>query len=331
MQIDAPASRHPLDFGADSRPGAVDPITSQAREVLLQQARSIAQLSLRLDASFAAAIRLLLGVEGHVIITGLGKSGHVGRKIAATLASTGTPSFFVHSGEALHGDLGMVTERDVVVLISFSGETREVIELMPHLAERGVPTIALVGKMTSALARAADVALDVAVEREVCPNNLAPTSSTLVTAALGDTLAVTLMKLRDFQEDDFARNHPGGSVGRRATRVSQCAVTEDVRVLKPNTKMSDALIDLAGSPHAMILVCEGSTLHGVLTADDVQGTDAEDLTRPVRELMNVRPPVIDGSTFVEAADAMLCRESLRALVVVGDSGEVLGLYPRGRG
>lgn len=344
MQMDAPApGRKAASYGSaeatsqeprsgdqvlDALSHALDPVTAQAREVLLQQARSIAQLSVRLDKSFSTAIRILLQVEGHIVISGLGKSGHVGRKIAATLASTGAPSFFIHSGEALHGDLGMVTERDAVVLISYSGETREVIEMLPHLKARGIPTIALVGKMTSTLARQVDVALDVAVDREVCPNNLAPTSSTLVTLALGDALAVSLMSLRGFRKDDFARLHPGGSVGRRSTRVRQCSVTEGVSVLKPNTRLQDALIDLAANRHAMVLVCEGSSLLGVLTADDVRKTKPEDLGRPVRELMNENPPVVDGSTFVAAAEARLDAEDLRALVVVGDSGEVLGLYPR---
>lgn len=319
------------DLVLDALAKVLDPVTAQARDVLLQQARAIAQLSMRLDKSFSAAIRLLFGVEGHVVITGLGKSGHVGRKMAATLASTGTPSFFVHSGEALHGDLGMVTDRDAVILISYSGETREVVELLPHLQARGVPTIALVGRMTSTLGRQADVTLDVSVEREVCPNNLAPTSSTLATLAMGDALAVSLMKLRGFRQDDFARLHPGGSVGRRATRVRQRAVTEGVSVLKPNTPMRDALVDLASSAYAMTLVCEGSSLLGVLTADDVRGIDPEALDQPVRDFMNERPPVIEAASFVDVADRRIDQDGLRALVVVGAGGEVLGLYPRAKG
>lgn len=328
MQMDASAPRQDSDVVLDALANVLDPLTAQAREVLLQQARSIAQLSMRLDESFSSAIRLLFGVEGHVVISGLGKSGHVGRKIAATLASTGTPSFFVHSGEALHGDLGMVTERDAVILISYSGETREVIEMLPHLQSRGIPTIALVGKMASTLARKVDVALDVSVDREVCPNNLAPTSSTLAALAMGDALAVSLMKLRGFRQDDFARFHPGGSVGRKATRVSHCAVTEGVSVLKPNAPLRDALIDLASSRYPMTLVCEGNSLLGVLTPDDVRGSDPDDLMKPVREFMNERPPVVSARTAVETADRKVEQENVRALVVVADSGEVLGLYPR---
>ncbi|MGE0791125.1 MAG: SIS domain-containing protein [Sandaracinaceae bacterium] len=312
----------------DALTDVLNPLTVQAREVLLEQARSIAQLSMRLDASFTSAIRLLFGIEGHVVIAGLGKSGHVGKKIAATLASTGTPSFFLHATEALHGDLGMVTERDAVVLISYSGETREVVELVPHLKARGVPTLALVGKMTSTLAREVDIALDVSVDREVCPNNLAPTSSTLVTLAMGDVLAVSLMKLRGFQQDDFARLHPGGSVGKRSTRVSSLAVTEGVSVLKPNAPLRDALIDLASSRYPMTLICEGDSLLGVLTADDVRGTNPDDLMRPVRDVMNTEPPVIASRAFVEAADRRLEQDGGPALVVVADNGEVLGLYPR---
>lgn len=333
MRLDASA-RCQTDsnvFVLDTLGQVLDPVTTQAQECLQQQARAIAELGARLDGSFAEAIRLLVSVEGHVVVTGLGKSGLVGRKVASTLASTGTPSFFVHSGEAAHGDLGMITDKDAVVLISYSGETTEVVGLLPHLRARGIPTLALVGKLDSTLASEVDVALDVSVDREVCPNNLAPTSSTLATLAMGDTLAVSLMKLRGFHEDDFARLHPGGSMGRRLARVGQAAVREGVPVLRPDATLRDALLELAASDLPMALVCEGRTLLGVLTPEDVRGTSPESFEGPVGAVMSRTPPVIQPQALIVEADRKLEAEGLLALVVVDTSGEVHGVYPRRRG
>ena len=178
--MDAAAPQGSNVYVLDPLARVLDPLVSQAREALQQQARAISQVGTRLDERFTRAVRMLHGLEGHVVVTGLGKSGHIGRKIAATLASTGTPSFFVHSAEALHGDLGMVTERDVVILISYSGETREVVQLLPFLQERGIRTIALAGALDSTLGRSVDVALDVSVEREICPNDLCRSPRTAV-------------------------------------------------------------------------------------------------------------------------------------------------------
>lgn len=314
-------------FVLDTLPNAIDPVTSQARECLRQQAASIAKLSARLDETFARSVRLLLGIDGHVVITGLGKSGLVGRKIAATLASTGTPSFFVHSGEAFHGDLGMITDDDAVILISYSGETSEVTALLPHLRARGIPTIALVGKLDSTLARGVDVALDVSVDREVCPNNLAPTSSTLATLALGDTLAVALMKLRGFHAGDFAKLHPGGSVGLLLKRVGDCVVREGISILTPESLVRDGLLALASSQYSIALVCDGSTLLGVLTPDDIREGGATALDRPVMDVMS-RPPVIEPSVFLTEAGRRMDRDGVQALVVVDANGEVRGVLPR---
>jgi len=331
MRMDATARRTDSNvFVLDTLANVLDPLTSQARECLRQQAAAIANLSVRLDESFAQAVRLLFSVRGHVVITGLGKSGLVGRKIAATLASTGTPSFFVHSGEALHGDLGMITEDDAVVLISYSGETREVTAMVPHLRRRGVPMVAMVGDTGSTLGAGVDVCLDVSVDREVCPNNLAPTSSTLATLAMGDTLAVALMRLRGFHEEDFAQLHPGGSVGRKLARVGDAVVREGVTVLCPDTPIRESLLTLASSELPLALVCDGATLLGVLTSDDVRAADSECLEEPVGEVMNPTPPVIEPGVLIAEAERRMDREGLDALVVVDGTGEVCGVYARRR-
>jgi len=328
MRIDAAArKRHDSNiYVLDPLANVLDSVTVQAREGLQQQARAIAELSGRLDQSFAEVIRLLFRLNGHVVITGLGKSGHVGRKIAATLASTGTPSFFVHSGEALHGDLGMITEGDAVVMISYSGETSEVTQLLPHLARRGIPTIALVGKLDSTLARGADVAIDVAVDHEICPNNLAPTSSTLATLAMGDALAVALMKVRGFQKEDFAQLHPGGTLGRRLMRVGEAVLREGVTVIDPTTTVHECLLSLAGSDLPLALVCEGSTLRGVMTSEDVRRAGSENINAPVSEVMNATPPVVGPGVFITEAERRMEQEGHDSLVVVDVSGEVQGVF-----
>ena len=268
MRMDATARRQDSNV-IRLKSGLVDPVASQARECLRQMSAAIATLSTRVDDRFTHAVRTLYSVDGHVVVTGLGKSGHVGRKIAATLASMGTPSFFVHSAEALHGDLGMITADSAVILISYSGETAEVVSLLPHLRQRGIPTVALVGNTDSTLARGVDVALDVSVESEVCPNNLAPTSSTLATLAIGDALSVSLSTLRGFHEEDFARLHPAGSLGRRLMRVGDVVAREGVTVITPQTAVRECVLELARSELPLALVHEGPKLVGVLSSAEI--------------------------------------------------------------
>jgi arabinose-5-phosphate isomerase len=211
MQSPVPISATPFD---DSRLDDGQLLAS-ARRALTIEAEAVAALAPRLDAGFAAACRICIACEGRVVVTGMGKSGHVAGKIAATLASTGTPAFFLHPAEAGHGDLGMITRTDVVLAISNSGETPELVLLLPHLKRLAVPLLVLVGKVDSTLGRAAAVALDVSVPEEACPLNLAPTASTTATLAMGDALAVTLLEARGFTKQDFALSHPGGSLGRQ--------------------------------------------------------------------------------------------------------------------
>ena len=190
-------------------------LLASARRTLASEAAGIAALSARLDGRFAAACRALRACEGRVIVSGMGKSGHVAGKIASTLSSTGTPAFFLHPAEAGHGDLGMITRHDVLLALSNSGETAELLLLLPHLKRLGVPLIAVTGRADSALAQAADITLDASVEQEACPHNLAPTTSTTTALAMGDALAVAVLDARGFSAEDFARRHPGGALGRR--------------------------------------------------------------------------------------------------------------------
>lgn len=326
------------DLGSEGTPSnglavVIDAVARQARDTLRQSAAAIAKLSDRVDDRFGQAVRVLHGVQGHVIITGLGKSGHVGRKIAATLASTGTPSFFVHTTEALHGDLGMVTSHDAVILISYSGETAELLQLLPFLRRRGVPTVALVGKPESSLARGVDLVLDVSVEREVCPHNLAPTSSTLTTLAMGDALAIALMRVRSFREEDFARLHPGGSLGRRLSRASDVAVRQGWIYVTADTPVSECVLALADAELGVALVRDGTDVIGIVTSSELQRalTRVEGaLSTSAREIMSRTLPVVEADTLVIDAEERMLRENLGALVVIDGDGEVCGMLPRPR-
>ena len=228
----------------------LDPKTDAAsliaagRRAIEIEGRALAALLPRLDASFARACTLCLACTGRVIVTGMGKSGHIGSKIAATLASTGTPSFFMHAAEASHGDIGMITREDLLLAISNSGETAEVLMLIPHASRLGVPLIAVTGNPRSSLARAASVHLDVTVEEEACPLNLAPTASTTVTLALGDALAVALLEARGFTSQDFARSHPGGALGRKLLlHVADVMRTgDDLPVVSPEARLAEGLV-----------------------------------------------------------------------------------------
>ena len=305
-------------------------VVAMAAECLREEAAAVATLATRLDADFGRAVNAMLHCDGHVIISGLGKSGLVGRKIAATLASTGTPSFFVHSTEALHGDLGMVTSSDIAVLISYSGKTPEVVAMMRNLASRGVPTIAIVGRPDSVLGREASITLDASVDREACPNGLAPTSSTLAALALGDALAVSLMKVRGFQSSDFAKLHPGGSLGKQLSNVGEATVREGVTVLSPDESVSEALLALASTDLPLALVCEGTTLLGVFSAADVRAA-GPCMDRPVSEVLNRHPRMVLATLRIAEADRALEAEGVGAAVTVDPSGEVLGIYcPRRR-
>jgi arabinose-5-phosphate isomerase len=313
----------------DTHVGLMDRVAEEARETFLQQAEAIAAMAQRVDRSFGRAVSLLYATPGHVITMGIGKSGHVARKIAATLASTGTPSFFVHPAEAFHGDLGMVTDRDTVLIFSYSGETEEIVRLLPHLKRVGVSTVALVGCMDSTLARGAHVALDVSVEREVCPNNLAPTNSTLAALAMGDALSVALMRAKQFGAEDFARFHPGGALGKRLlTRVADVMHRGALPFVRLDTTVRESLFTITRGRLGLALVVKGKSLQGIVTDGDLRRSmqkheDVLDL--PVQAIMSPNPVCISEHALLSEAEELMRQRKLKALVVVDSASRPIGI------
>ena len=319
---------------AAARVDALDPLAREARETLEEQAAQLSAMASRVDRSFGLAVQILAETRGHVVVCGIGKSGHIGTKLAATLASTGTPSFFVHAAEAHHGDLGKIREHDCVILISYSGETDEIVRLVPHLKGRAVPMIALVGNMGSTLAKEVDVALDVSVSREVCPNNLAPTSSTLATLAMGDALAVSLIRMRDFRPQDFAQFHPGGALGRRlSTRVRDAMRAENLPILPVEATLGECFLAAARGRLGLVMVTDGKGLCGVVcesALDAALERHGSDLSIPVVDVMRRDPPIVDPSTRLAEAERRMNERDLNYLIVV-EGKEVVGVLERVRG
>lgn len=245
------------------------------KAVIATELRAIQSLHARIDEKFVTACNTLFNCKGRVVVLGVGKSGHIAKKIAATLASTGTPSFYVHPSEASHGDMGMVTPQDVALAISYSGETPEIINLLPTLKRLGVALIALTGKMQSTLARIADTVIDVSVEQEACPLGLAPTSSTTATLVMGDALAIALLEARGFTADDFARIHPGGSLGRRLLlHIADLMHPKDkMPIVKPDCLLDEALVEITKKSLGMTtVVSDSGQLLGVFTDGDLRRT-----------------------------------------------------------
>ncbi len=303
-------------------------LIDEARSVFAHQASALAELADRLDERFAAAVELIHDTAGHVAVIGVGKSGLIGQKIASTLSSTGTPAFFVHAAEALHGDLGMVTDRESAILISRSGETDEVVRLLPHLRRREIPMVALVGNLDSTLAGQVNVALDVSVEREVCPNNLAPTTSTLAALAMGDALAVALSRRRGFCAADFARCHPGGSLGRDLSTVADAMCGHDLPVVSPNATVGESLITITEGRLGLCLVMNGERLVGLVTDGDLRRSMQRHdnlLALRVSEIMTLNPVTIDEETPLTEAHQRMQQMKLKALVAVNRKGKVTGV------
>lgn len=305
------------------------PAVEEARRVLRHQAQTIAELADRVDDRFGYAVDIVLSTKGHVVVCGVGKSGQVGRKIASTLASTGTPALFVNAAEAHHGDLGMITERDAAVLISHSGETDEVVGLIPYLKSLRIPVIAIVGQLDSTLAKAADVVLDVSVDREACPNNLAPTSSSLATLAIGDALAIALMCERGFSPRDFARYHPGGSLGRRLlTRVKDVMRSANLPFVTPTATIGEAVVTMTEGRLGLVLVMHGERLVGLVTDGDLRRAinrypDIHSVR--VSEIMTLNPVTLDEDTLLADAHQRMQSLKLKALVVLNAEGKVSGV------
>jgi arabinose-5-phosphate isomerase len=305
-------------------------VLALARQVLTTEAHAIEALAARLDSAFADAVVRILDCRGRVIVTGMGKSGHIARKIAATLASTGTPSFFVHPSEASHGDLGMITPQDVVLALSNSGETDEVVALIPHLKREGSGLIAMTGNADSTLARAADVHLDASVESEACPLGLAPTTSTTVALALGDALALALLDARGFSAEDFARSHPGGTLGRRLlTRVSDIMRTGDALPMVAQTAtLQEALVVISGKGMGMTAVLDDDgRVVGIFTDGDLRRylEQNRELTVPIRQLVKASPRMIHADQLaVDAVTLMETAPKISQLLVVDEEQHLIG-------
>ncbi|GAA0242818.1 KpsF/GutQ family sugar-phosphate isomerase [Marinomonas primoryensis] len=307
-----------------------DVLIESARRTLSTQAQALANLANNVTEEFAKAVRMILESKGRTIICGMGKSGLIGKKIAATLASTGTPSFFLHPGEAFHGDLGMIQAQDTLILISYSGETEELMRLLPSLKNFGNPSIALVGNIESTLAKHCDCVLDISVDRETCPNNLAPTTSTTMTAAMGDALAVALMECRNFKPQDFARFHPGGSLGRKLlTRVKDLMHKDDLPVCTPETTLKDAISVMTHGRMGVVLIQEAEKLLGIFTDGDLRRAMLKEsegmIHKTMAVLMTSNPKTINENVMIVQAEEQMLRDKITLLVVVGDSQNVSGI------
>ncbi len=292
-----------------------------ANDVLNIEAEAIQALQTRLDASFVAACELLLEARGRVVVCGVGKSGHIGHKIAATLASTGTPSFFLHAAEATHGDLGMICSDDVVIAISQSGTSQELLALLPGIKRLGCPIISMSGNNESPLVEAATVSLDVSVAREACPLGLAPTASTTATLALGDALSIALLGARGFNKDDFARSHPGGRLGRRLlVRVGDVMASgTDMPVVTPGEQLTNALLEMSARGLGMVAVVDNTKLLGVFTDGDLRraidrGADVRQVT--VDAVMTTNPLTIEDNALAFDAVSRMQEHKITSLPAV---------------
>ena len=308
-----------------------DAVRKLGQRVLEIERDALNALLARIDDSFVAACDLCLACTGRVVVLGMGKSGHIAGKIAATLASTGTPAFFVHPGEASHGDLGMITRTDVVLALSNSGETAEVTSLLPVIKRQGVGLIAMTGKPESTLARAADVHLNVSVAAEACPLNLAPTASTTAALAMGDALAVALLEARGFTEEDFALSHPGGSLGRRLLlKIDDLLHSGDaIPRVQTGTPLKNALVEMSAKGLGMTIVeDEAGGLVGVYTDGDLRRTLDADLdlrTARIEEVMATHPKTITTGLLAAEAVKRMQDASITSLVVTDEDGRVAGI------
>ena len=299
--------------------------------VLQTEADAIKALIPRLDEKFQKACELILACRGRVVVTGMGKSGHIGNKIAATLASTGSPAFFIHPGEASHGDLGMITADDLVIALSNSGETNEITLLLPLLKRLGIPLISLTGKENSNLARAADINIDISVDKEACPLGLAPTSSTSASLAMGDALAVAVLEARGFTEEDFALSHPGGNLGRRLLlRVDDIMHKDDaIPLVSLNSSLEKTLEEMTakGLGMAGVINPDDNTLSGIYTDGDLRRTFEKmpDIaTASVKDFMTANCVTIQADKIASEALKIMHEKKINALMVVDENQHVQG-------
>ncbi|EDP7720899.1 KpsF/GutQ family sugar-phosphate isomerase [Campylobacter jejuni] len=300
-----------------------------AKEVFEKEAQAILDLAKNLDENFNQAINLMLNTKGRCIISGMGKSGHIGAKIAATLASTGTPSFFIHPGEALHGDLGMLTPEDALIAISNSGETEEILKIIPAIKKRKIPLIVMCGKKNSTLVKQGDIFLNIAVEKEACPLQLAPMSSTTATLVMGDALAAALMKARNFKPDDFALFHPGGSLGRKLlTKVKDLMVSSNLPIVHPDTEFNDLVDVMTSGKLGLCVVLENEKLVGIITDGDLRRalktSDKPRFDFKAKEIMSINPKVVDADAMASEAEEIMLKYKIKE-IIAGKEEKVVGI------
>ena len=307
-----------------------DSFIQSARRTLQIEAQSVAALEQNLDHNFSRACELALNCKGRVIVTGMGKSGHIGKKIAATLASTGTPSFYVHPGEASHGDMGMITADDVVIALSNSGSTAEVVTLLPLLKRLGSPLISITGKPSSTLSQAADANLDVSVEAEACPLGLAPTSSTTAALAIGDALAIALLEARGFSAEDFAFSHPGGALGRKLLLKVKDLMHSGERLpsVQQQTSLSDTLLEISRQGLGMsAVVDDDNRLVGVFTDGDLRRTLDQQLDMkqtPISQVMTRHAQTTQPESLAAEALHLMEEKKINGLIVVDGNNRPVG-------
>ncbi|HEF2527498.1 TPA: SIS domain-containing protein [Campylobacter jejuni] len=300
-----------------------------AKEVFEKEAQAILDLTKNLDENFNQAVNLMLNTKGRCIVSGMGKSGHIGAKIAATLASTGTPSFFIHPGEALHGDLGMLTPEDVLIAISNSGETEEILKIIPAIKKRKIPLIVMCGKKNSTLVKQGDIFLNIAVEKEACPLQLAPMSSTTATLVMGDALAAALMKARNFKPDDFALFHPGGSLGRKLlTKVKDLMVSSNLPIVHPDTEFNNLVNVMTSGKLGLCVVLENEKLVGIITDGDLRRalktSDKPRFDFKAKEIMSEKPKTIEASAMASEAEELMLKHKIKEIVVTQDE-KIVGI------
>ena len=305
-------------------------IKKLAQEVFEIESKEVANLSKRLTDDFEKAINAILQSSGKLIVSGMGKSGIIGKKIAATLASTGTPSFFLHPGEAYHGDLGMIEENDIVLLISNSGETDEVLKLIPFLKYQKNCTISMSGNDDSTLAKNTNYHLNIAVDKEACPLFLAPTSSTTATLVMGDALAVTLMKLRDFKEENFAKFHPGGSLGRRLlTTVGDVMKKKNLPIISSQATIKEVIQRISEGKLGLVVIIDNNKIMGIITDGDIRRTmesrEKDFFNLKAEDLMSNHPKLIYESDKLISASNIMSQHKINSLLVVNESNDLVGV------
>src|SRR6218665_2720252 len=321
-----------MNDSKQARPAlALDRVIRLAHETLEIEAAAVLDLRQRIDADFARAVELILDLRGRVVVMGMGKSGHIGRKMAATLASTGTPAMFVHPAEASHGDLGMVTGVDLLLAISNSGESEELTAILPVLKRQGVPLVAMTGNPNSTLGRHADLVLNTAVDKEACPLNLAPTASTPAQLALGDALAVALLDARGFKAEDFARSHPGGSLGRKLlTHVSDVMRSGDaVPMVSPEASFSALMREMSAKGlGATAIVDESQQVLGIFTDGDLRRrieAGAELRSATAAQVMQTNPRCIAPDALAVDAAEMMETHAITSVLVIDSAGRLTGV------